>query len=170
MARILIAGAPGCGKTTLAHAMAGAGHYAIDVDEVIAGRVHPATRQPVTLPSPIPEGWRGRYPWDWDREKLKRVFADAADRDIFVCGNGDSQEEFYDEFDKIIFLHVPDEVIVKRLSKRTISNFGYYPDERDRAVGWNQLAGTVGRKNHTVIESDRPVKEVMDDILALAAS
>lgn len=74
----------------------------------------------------------GGYVWREDRvaERLAR----EAEAPLFVSGTVSNQGRFYPDFDAVVLLSAPIEVLLGRIEHRTTNDFGKTPGERDRII------------------------------------
>jgi dephospho-CoA kinase len=112
--RVLVTGISGTGKSSALAELARRGFEVVDTDEA---------------------GWSewsdedGGYVWREDRiaELLKR------DRDVplFVSGTVSNQGRFYVDFDAVVLLSAPADVLLGRIDERTTNPYGKRADERE---------------------------------------
>jgi len=103
--RVLITGMSGTGKSSVIAELAGLGYKAVDTDDGWC--------------EPQPDG-RQRWPED-------AIYALLAAEDtgmLFVAGCEENQVKFHSQFDHIILLSAPVEVLTQRLAARTNNPFG----------------------------------------------
>ena len=100
MARVLLTGMSGAGKSTLLAAAADRGYPTIDTDY---------------------DGWElpGAV---WDEPRMSALLAEHST--IAVSGTAQNQGHFYDRFEHVIYLRVPVEVLLHRVSERTNNPYG----------------------------------------------
>lgn len=105
MERVLPTGMSATGKSAVVRELAARGYKAIDTDD----------------------GWcqvlaDGRQLW---REDAIAALLATEDTDIlFVAGCEENQVRFYPQFDHIILLSAPTEILMQRLAARTSNSFG----------------------------------------------
>ncbi|HVF09046.1 MAG TPA: AAA family ATPase [Actinomycetota bacterium] len=109
MKRVLLTGMSGVGKSTVAERLCELGYKAVDTDYGGFSEV---------------DG-RGRQRWNEDRI---RDLPGTVDVDVlFVVGSDERQSLFYGEFDHIVLLSAPRDVVVERLASRTNNPSGRIP-------------------------------------------
>ena len=172
MARYLVTGLSGTGKSSVAKELTRRGYAAYDTDEVRALKkwVNLSSNETVAYELPVPDEWYKRNHLAWDRKALERLFKKHEDEPLFICGSSYNDAQFYPLFDKIFFLVVNASTLTYRLAYREGNQFGKKETERNEVLKWhhmidyNELA-----KEHTghVLNTDRQVSEVVDDMLAL---
>ncbi len=113
MKRVLLTGMSGTGKSSVVRELVARGCKAIDTDD----------------------GWcesqpDGRQLW---REGSIEELMSTKDADVlFIAGCEENQAKFYGQFDTIILLSAPLDVIVERLATRTNNSYGKRPEELSR--------------------------------------
>lgn len=100
MARILITGMSGAGKSTLLDELALRGHLTVETDS---------------------GGWKLSNEL-WDEQRMARLLEE--NENIIIDGTVENQGKFYDQFDHIILLSAPVDVLIDRLKTRTNNSYG----------------------------------------------
>jgi len=113
MRRVLITGMSGTGKSSLISELSALGYKAVDTD---AGWCDPQ-----------PDG-RQR----WREDAIEALLATEDTGMLFVAGCEDNQVKFHSQFDRIILLSAPAEVLSQRLATRTNNPFGKSPGQYRR--------------------------------------
>lgn len=100
MARVLITGMSGAGKTTLLDELARRGYHTVDTDY---------------------DGWElpGAL---WDEPRMSALL--ATHDTIAVSGTVRNQGSFYDQFEHVVLLSAPLEVLLARVAIRTNNPYG----------------------------------------------
>jgi dephospho-CoA kinase len=114
MARILVTGMSGTGKSTVLRALGARGHAVVDTDadewcEWVADA-------------------EGNRDWVWRADAMGELL--DRDGDLFVAGCKSNQGEFYPRFDKIVLLSAPAEVMLERIDQRSDNPYGKSVAER----------------------------------------
>jgi shikimate kinase len=110
--RLLLTGMSGTGKSSAIQRLAALGYKAVDFDE---------------------PGW-SEYDsdgeWTWREDQVLALLSSLKDDEIlFVSGCAINQGKFYPQFDAVILLSAPADVIVERLRTRTNNPYGKHADE-----------------------------------------
>jgi shikimate kinase len=103
--RVLITGMSGTGKSSVIAELAALGYRAVDTDDGWC--------------EPQPDG-RQR----WREDAIHALLAAGDTGMLFVAGCEENQAKFHSQFDHIILLSAPLEVLTQRLATRTNNPFG----------------------------------------------
>ncbi|MEV4706372.1 AAA family ATPase [Actinoplanes sp. NPDC049316] len=116
MAKVLITGMSGTGKSSALQALAARGHRTVDTDTDEWSRW---TTQP--------DGFRD---WIWREDAMTALLDGHRAGDLFVAGCKSNQGGFYPRFDAVVLLSAPAEVLLARIAARTGNPYGKTPEER----------------------------------------
>ena len=145
--RVLITGMSGTGKSSVIVELAALGYKAVDTDNGWC--------------EPQPDG---RQRW---RENAIQALLDAEDTGVlFVAGCEENQVKFHSQFDHIILLSAPAEVLTQRLATRTGNPFGKSAGEYHRILA--DLAEVEPRLRAIAdceIDTTMPLGEVVRAVL-----
>ena len=150
MQRVLLTGMSGVGKSTVAERLSELGFKVVETD--YGGY------------SVVDE--HGYQHWDVDRvrELLATEDADV----LFVVGSDDAQVLFYPDFDHIVLLSAPREVMVERPTSRTNNPFGKSSEELEKVLADLETFEPFMRRDAThEIDTSKPLDRVIDEILGL---
>ena len=140
----------GVGKSTIAERLSELGYKAVDID--YGGF------------SVVDE--RGGQHWDVDR--VRQLLATEDVDVLFVVGSDDSQVLFYKDFDDIVLLSAPRDVMVERLATRTNNPFGKSPDDLAKVLADLEEYEPMMRRSAThEIDTSKPLDRVIEEILSL---
>ena len=163
--RILLTGMSGTGKSTVTAALAARGYHAVDADGEDFSEWVEFTGDTGTLGSPA---WANRD-WVWREDRMQALLSTADSDVLFVSGCAANMGRFLPQFDHVILLSAPVDVVVARLSGRTNNPYGKHPDEIARVL---RLMETVEPRlrqvAHHEINSSADLEEVVATILWLA--
>ena len=139
MARILITGMSGAGKTTLLGELARRGHRTVDTDY---------------------DGWE-LADGTWDETRMAALLAMRLD--VVVSGTVENQGGFYDQFDHVVLLSAPVEVLLERVATRTNNPYGRAPEQRADIRRYVADVEPLLRQSATLeLDGRRPVAELAD--------
>ncbi|MFU8873638.1 AAA family ATPase [Micromonospora sp. SL4-19] len=158
MAKVLITGMSGTGKSTVLQILASRGHRTVDTDT-------DQWSHWVTLPD-------GSSDWIWREQAIGDLLARHRTGNLFVAGCKSNQGRFYPQFDHIVLLSAPADVLLTRIATRTNNPYGKRPEERAAilehlAVVEPQLRATAT----TEIDASAPIDSVvrqLEDLTGLA--
>ncbi len=147
MKRVLLTGMSGTGKSTLVAELARKGYKAVDADYGFSKR-----------------GPGGDWVW---REDLIEQLLTTEDADVlFVSGCATNQGKFYPQFDLVVLLTAPAEVILERLANRTTNAYGKTPEERAEVLENLQMIEPLLRRGAGLeVDTRRGLERVVDRIL-----
>lgn len=139
----------GTGKTTVIRALAARGFKAIDTDDGWC--------------EPLPGGRQ-----QWQADAIATLLATDDAPVLFVAGCEDNQVWFHSQFDLIILLSAPADVLAGRLAARTGNPYGKAPGELDRILADLEAVEPLLRRvaDHE-IRTTMPAEEVVTAILRL---
>lgn len=156
MARVLVTGMSGTGKSTVLIQLAERGHLVVDADD---------------------EGWSQELPTAdgrsreqlWHEDRMDALLADDPCGLLFVAGCATNQGRFYDRFDAVVLLSVPVEVLLERTVSRDSSPFGKDFTERERILQDLAEVEPLLRATATAeLDTRQPLGEVVEAIEELA--
>jgi dephospho-CoA kinase len=162
MKRILLTGMSGTGKSTVINALAARGYKAIDADydefsEWVA----------ISDDSGIPgEPVEPTSDWMWREDRIQALLNNEDAAVLFVSGCSPNMGKFLSQFDQIILLSAPADVIVERLRTRTNNPYGKNADEVARVLGLVEtveplLRRAAGHEIDTSVSLDDVVARVL---------
>ena len=141
MARVLVTGMSGTGKTTVLAELRRRGHMTVDTD--YDGW-------------PLPHG-------TWDEQRMHQLL--AANPDVVVSGTVENQAAFYDRFEYVVLLSAPLQVLVERVSRRTNNTYGKTPEQRAEIARCVDTVEPLLRRGATLeLDGRRPASELADVI------
>ena len=141
MARVLLTGMSGAGKTSVLDELRRRGHLAVDTDY---------------------DGWvssNGR----WDEPRMDQLLASTSS--VVVSGTVENQIDFYDRFEHVVLLSAPLDVLIQRVSSRTNNPYGGAAEQRAEIAEYVETVEPRLRRGATVeLDGRRPVSELADAI------
>jgi dephospho-CoA kinase len=137
------------GKSSVVRELAARGFKAIDTDDGWS--------------EPLPDG---RQRW---REDAIQALLATEDADVlFVAGCEENQALFHAQFDQIILLSAPIEIVVQRLATRTGNSYGKAPGELSRVLDdIENVEPLLRRVADHEIRTTMPLDEVVTAIFRL---
>jgi broad-specificity NMP kinase len=155
MAAVLVTGMSGTGKSTVLAELARRGHRVVDTDygDGCEGVPHP-------------EGGAERL---WREDRMHALLAEPVDGALFVSGCVANQGRFSSQFDAIVLLSVPENVLLDRVASRLTNDYGKTGADRALILSDLRAVEPLLRAGATAeIDTRRPVHEVADLLESIA--
>lgn len=144
MARVLVTGMSGAGKSTVVGELRQRGRLTVDTD--YGGWVRPAG--------------------DWDEERMTRLLADH--RDVVVSGTVSNQGRFYDRFEHVVLLSAPVDVLLARCLRRTDNPYGKSAEQQAEIRRYVGEVEPLLRRGATIeLDGRLPVSQLADTVDSL---
>ncbi|MFW6194957.1 MAG: AAA family ATPase [Chloroflexota bacterium] len=159
---MLLTGMSGTGKSAVIRELAARGYKAVDTD--YGGLSELVTVQDDELTGPGP----GKD-WVWREDRIQDLLSTEDAEALFLSGCAPNQGKFYPQFDHIILLTAPADVIADRLAARTTNPFGKDPEEAARVLSLLQTIEPMLRRaaGHEV-DTRAPLDQVVAKVLQAA--
>jgi dephospho-CoA kinase len=139
MARVLITGMSGTGKSTLLAALADRGYATVDTDD-----------DGWTLPNGL-----------WDAGRMFNLLNNSST--VVVSGTVENQGDFYGDFECVVLLAAPLEVLLDRVTRRANNPYGRTEAEREDIARYTREVEPLLRRSATVELDAREPTEVLAD-------
>ena len=154
-------GMSGTGKSSALAELGRRGFRVVDTDD-------PGWREYREHVEPADELHQGE--WLWAEEKITALLDSDYGRSLFVAGCVRNQSTFYEQFDAVVLLSAPAEVILDRIERRTTNDYGKTPQERAMIVADLAKIEPLLRQGCTdELDASRPLDEVVNDLIAIAS-
>jgi hypothetical protein len=108
----------------------------------------------------------GGYVWREDR--VAELLARERDGPLFVSGTVSNQGRFYPDFDAVVLLSAPLEVLLGRIENRTTNDFGKTPGERERII--DDFAAFEHRLRATCtheLDATQPIESIVAELIRI---
>lgn len=165
MARYLITGRSGTGKSEVCRELSRRGLHSYDGDKVegLARWLDATNGQPVEPDYTLPIDPKETI-WAWDLKVLQNLL--DQNPDMFLCGSADNQLQFHTLFDKVFVLDVKPELQRERILRRKEHDFGKLPEMQEQILAGQKvfLEQALGL-GAVAIDANLPVNAVVDTIL-----
>jgi dephospho-CoA kinase len=146
MARVLITGMSGAGKSSVLDILRSRGHLTVDTDY---------------------DGWTLENGL-WDTERMRELLLRSPD--IAVSATVENQGEMYDLFDHVVLLSAPVEVYLERVRQRTNNPYGTTPEQREEIRFYTRDVEPLLRTGAThEFDAQRSLADLADEIESLLA-
>jgi dephospho-CoA kinase len=156
----------GTGKSSVIAELVARGYKAVDADSAEYSEWVEVSGDTSGLGSPE---W-GRD-WMWREERMQALLATEDTDLLFVSGCAANMGKFLTQFEHVVLLSAPAEVIVERLATRTTNTYGKRPEEVARTL---ELIETIEPRLRPVadheIDASAPLDEVVPNLLRIAQS
>ena len=165
MKRVLLTGISGTGKSTLTRVLAARGYKAIDADtEEWSHWV--AVSGPGIAGTPV----KPDQDWMWRADRIGGLLATGDAEVLFLSGCAENMVQFLPQFDHIVLLSAPADVIAARLATRTTNDYGKQPDEVARVLDQIRTVEPLLRRaaGHE-IDTSAPLDQVVATVLQLVS-
>ncbi|MEQ4715299.1 AAA family ATPase [Nonomuraea sp. B19D2] len=155
MPRVLITGMSGTGKSTALQILGSRGYRVVDTD-------YGQWSHWITLPD-------GSSDWVWREEAMADLLAGHREGGLFVAGCSMNQGKFYSQFDHVVLLSAPAEVLLARVMARTNNPYGKRPEEREAILENLRVVEPLLRATATMeIDTCVPTEQVVRQLEGLA--
>ncbi len=147
MARVLITGMSGAGKSTVLAAVARRGFHTVDTDY---------------------DGWElsGAR---WDEPRMSALLADHTT--LAVSGTASNQGVFYDRFEHVVYLYAPLETLLERVRTRTNNPYGKAAQQQADITRYVSEVEPLIRRSATLeLDGLAPVERLADRLEQLLRS
>lgn len=165
MKRILVTGMSGTGKSTVIGELAARGYKAIDADTDEYSEWVEVVGDTTALGSPA---W-GARDWLWREDRMQALLSTEDASILFVSGCAANMRTFLPQFDHVVLLTAPADILVERLRSRITNSYGRNPEEVTRTL---ELVETVEPLLRRVagheIDTSAPLADVVAALLRLA--
>jgi dephospho-CoA kinase len=151
MRRILVTGMSGTGKSTALAELRRRGFAVVDTDEA---------------------GWTKWCGEDdgyvWREDRIAELLERPHEATLYVSGTVSNQGRFYPEFDAVVLLSAPVDVLLRRLESRTTNAYGKSAEERDLILRHVAEVEPLLRATCThVLDATQPVEAVVAELMAI---
>ena len=107
----------------------------------------------------------------WREARIAELLGRERDAPLFVSGTVSNQGRFYPQFDAVVLLSAPAEVLLERIAGRSTNDYG--KSDRERELILRHLAEVEPLLRATCtheLEATRPVDDVVADIVRIGSN
>jgi len=170
MPLVYITGPAGSGKTAILNELRRRGVTIYDEDEPSIGSAHnKQSGQAVGVPpaSQRSPEWFNQHEWKVKAGVLEDLKSQSLSGLVLLCGNSLEPEQIQHYFDKVVYLHVDEETLRKRIAERKENDYGKNDHELDGILErYRQMDQTYSPSNSIVIDATQSIEKVASDILS----
>ncbi len=159
MKRILLTGMSGTGKSTVIAELAARGYKAVDVDCDEYSEWVAVSGDSDDIGPPV----AANRDWVWREDRIQQLLSTEDADVLFLGGCAENMGRFLPQFDDVVLLSAPADVIAERLRARTTNPYGKHPDELARVLG---LVETVEPLLRRVASHEIDTRASIEDVLA----
>jgi len=151
MRSVLVTGMSGTGKSTVLAELSRRGFEVVDTDE---------------------PGWSEWSDEDdgyvWRENRIAALLARERQVPLYVSGTVSNQGRFYPDFDAVVLLSAPADVLLARIASRTTNGYGKTVEERDLILGHLAEVEPLLRATCThEIDAARPLDDVVAELVRI---
>jgi dephospho-CoA kinase len=155
MARVLVTGMSGTGKSACLEILRSRGYHCVDTD---TDEWSVWTTQADGSPD-----------WIWREEAIDQLLDHYENGQLFVAGCKTNQGKFYSRFDHVALLSAPAEIILERVTNRSTNPYGKSDEERREILRYLSEIEPRLRATATIeIDATAPLIDVVDQLQRLA--
>jgi dephospho-CoA kinase len=155
MAKVLVTGMSGTGKSACLAILNSRGYFSVDTDT---------------------DDWSmwatqsdGSPDWIWREEAIDSLLDTYEHGQLFVAGCKTNQGKFYPRFDHVVLLSAPAEVILERVARRTSNPYGKSAQEIQEILRYVKEIEPRLRATATLeIDATAPLFDIVDQLERLA--
>ena len=107
----------------------------------------------------------------WREERIVGLLAAERETTLYVSGTVSNQGRFYPDFDAVVLLTAPADVLLGRIESRTTNDYGKDADERELVLTHLAEVEPLLRATCTQeIDASRPIEDVVAELIAIGVS
>lgn len=149
----------GAGKPTVIRELVARRYKAVDTD-------YDGLSEVVGVPESELTGLGSGLDWVWHEDRIRALLSEEDADFLSLSGCAPNQGKFYSQFDPIIPLTAPADVIVERLATRTTNPYGKRPDEVTRTLELEEtIEPLLRRASECEIDTKEPIDRVVERLL-----
>jgi dephospho-CoA kinase len=167
MKRVLITGISATGKSAVIVELQARGHKAIDVDSDEYSEWVFVANDNDDYGSTVEPG----RDWVWREDRIQELLSQEDADILFLSGCAANMGQFLPQFDHVVLLSAPEEIILERLKTRTNNEYGKRPEEAKRVI---ELKESVEPHLREIagyeIDTNRSMDTIVSEVIRIAQS
>ena len=162
MKRILLTGMSGTGKSAIIGELAARGYKAVDADCDEFSQWVEVQSSADSFGSPVDVD----RDWVWREDRIQDLLSTEDAEVLFLSGCAENMPKFLPQFDHVILLSAPADIIVHRLRTRTNNSYGKHPGEIARVLDLlESVEPRLRRVSGHEIDTSAPLPDVVETLL-----
>jgi dephospho-CoA kinase len=152
----------GTGKSAVISELAGRGYKAVDADcdEFSQWVEVESSADPFGSPVDVDRDWV------WREDRIQDLLSTEDTEVLFLSGCAENMPKFLSQFDHVVLLSAPADVIAHRLRTRTNNSYGKHPGEIARVLDLlESVEPRLRRVAGHEIDTSAPLQEVVAGLL-----
>jgi len=149
----------GTGKSTVTSELAARGYKAVDADSDEFSEWVEFIGDSGGSDSPVEPD----RDWVWREDRIQGLLSTEDTDVLFLSGCATNMVKFLPQFDHVVLLSAPADVIIERLGTRTNNSYGKHPNEVARVLG---LLETVEPLLRSAAGHEIATSACLDDVVA----
>ena len=106
----------------------------------------------------------------WREDRIAELLAHEREVPLYVSGTVSNQGRFYPQFDAIVLLSAPVDVLLERVESRTTNDYGKSSDERDLILEHLAEVEPLLRATCThEIDATQPIDAVVAELVLIGS-
>jgi shikimate kinase len=167
MKRILLTGMSGTGKSTVISELAARRYKAVDADCDEYSEWVEFTGEADAFGSPVEVD----RDWVWREDRIQDLLSTEDTDVLFLSGCAENMRKFFPQFDHVVLLSAPANILVERLRTRINNPYGQHPNEIARVLGLIEtLEPLLRRAAGHEIDTSACIDVVVETLLQLVQS
>jgi dephospho-CoA kinase len=107
----------------------------------------------------------------WREKAVAELLQRTRGSTLYVSGTVSNQGRFYPQFDAIVLMSAPADVLVERIGSRTTNDYGKRPAERDLVLHHLAEVEPLLRATCThEIDATQPIEEIVAKLISIGAA
>jgi dephospho-CoA kinase len=106
----------------------------------------------------------------WREDRIAELLARDRPVPLYVSGTVSNQGRFYPQFDAVVLLSAPADVLLERIETRTTNEYGKTPEERNLILSHLAEVEPLVRATCThEIDAAQPIDDVVAELIAIGS-